>query len=330
MRKHSVILFLLFLFILSSCKGKLYSVYQIDSVIDQASLPSMVSLNGGFAEIESANWIRIKDSYAFVINDTYSDSLLCEIRGKEGKILCRFIRKGNGPGEYLSPYLVELKSHDNGLHFTLLDKQRGRVIKYYYDPKENQVVEENEVQLGNDVFPLRHLLRTDKGYIGIRDNMQKDIITLDESFDTPTLHPYLDLDVEMTPKESQLFQTMACVSPDGKRVALAYFHLPRVDILSSDGTTRHVCYYGKRLLVEESQGSGEYYFGAIECDNDYLYVKYEGAGENIILKLAWDGRPVLAYDVPVMTFCCEKEYCYVLNLNRTTGMRTFSKFAISD
>ena len=61
---------------------------------------------------------------------------------------------------------------------------------------------------------VRHLFRTDRGYIGIVDNEQLDIFTADRELKNIEKHPYKELEMEMTQNESQYFHSMMYVSPE--------------------------------------------------------------------------------------------------------------------
>lgn len=304
----------LIILFLCGCTSKSYVIRDIDNACAHAKELTGEDLSDKIPETLFPFWIR-SVSPVFIEVNSAEDSLLCAILDRGGRILQRFAYKGNGPIEYQNPYISESRSENGQVVFSLLEKQRGRLDRYNYSVNENRLILEESLTFPNEIRMVRHLFRTDRGFIGIIDNQQQDIFTADKELKNIEKHPYKELEVEMTQNESQYFHSMMCVSPDGRKVALSYFRLPRIDILDSDGETRRVCYYGKRLQVQDiEKHNAKYYFGAIECDNDNIYVLYEGTGSPQIVKLTWQGEIVDVYDTPATTFSIEDGSMYVLRL----------------
>ena len=304
---------LLILF-LCGCSPKSYVVRDIDGACAHAKVLAGEDLSDMIPETLIPFWIRAVPPVFIEVNAGV-DSLLCAILNRDKGILQRFAYKGNGPLEYQNPYISEASYTKDGVAFSLLEKQRGRLDRYVYSIQENRVKLEESLSFPQEIRMVRHLFRTDRGYIGILDNQQQTIFTADKELKDIEKHPYKELEVEMTQNESQYFHSMMCVSPDGTQAALSYFRLPRIDILDSGGETRQVCYYGKRLQVQDiDKHNAKYYFGAIECDNDNIYVLYEGAGNAQVVKMTWRGEIVDVYNTPVTTFSIADGSMYALKL----------------
>ena len=323
---------LLFIFIVwTGCSPRPYGIVDIDSSIQKAKriegeeIPSVLGSEPEMImQLEKTSTLYI----AFHLPET--DTLLFDIRNGKGEKLQRFARKGNGPNEYLAPFLRNVREEGQAITFDLMDVERGRMDSYSYDSAENSLRMVRSDKLPQDVIPIGQLLRTDRGYFGIQDNVGSDIFTMDGQMENLQKHPYAYTQ-EMTIRESQLFHTSSCASQDGKHIALAFMNLPRMDIVSSDGTTEHVYFYGKRQTVTDARNEDRY-FGYIRCDENYLYVKYLADKQrHLILKMTWKGTIVEVFDIDydLLSFNVIDGILYGLAFSPESGREVYVHYDVS-
>ena len=280
-----------------SCSQRPYNVIDINTPLRGPVHVAGEELNEVLGE-ESVPVMQLEKAATVYIGFhlPQADTLLFDIRDGSGQILKQFARMGNGPAEYLAPFLRNVKEEGGVLTFDLLDVERCRLDSYKYEIADNQLAMVKSQKLPQETIPIGQLLQTERGFLGILDNTGSDMFTLDADMENFQKHPYVDFQ-KMTASEGQLFHTASCVSPDGKHVALAFLNLPRIDIVDSSGHTEHTCYYGRRIAAADAK-SDERYFGYIRSDNDYLYVKYLAEhGRNLILKISWNGEIAGVYDL---------------------------------
>ena len=327
--KRIVVLFVLLLWI--GCSPRPYSVVDTNPYIQKATqikgeeIPSVLGNEPEMImQLEKTPTLYI----AFHLPET--DTLLFDIRNGKGEKLLRFARKGNGPNEYLAPFLRNVQEEGSFVSFDLLDVERCRLDSYSYDIAENRLSMVRSDKLPQEVIPIGQLLRTDQGFWGILDNVGSDIFTMDGQMENLQKHPYADIQ-EMTLRESQMFHTSSCASQDGKHIALAFMNLPRMDVLSSDGSTEHVCFYGKRQTVTDARNEDRY-FGYIRCDENYLYVKYLADKQrHLILKMTWTGTIVEAFDIDydLISFNVIDGILYGLAFSPESGREVYVHYDVS-
>lgn len=319
-----------FLCFLSGCGDKTVQIkpHLASYINGPAAVLECEDLTPSFENMESALRI-IPAGPIFVVSNTQADTLMGEIRNRDGKLLRRFIRKGNGPGEFLSPIFVDgaLDVSQDQVLFSFVDRHKGNLIRYRYQVNTNEIIEESEQQLPEVLVPLRRVLRTDKGYFVVVDNIGKEMIICDPTFNQRKRVEYADLDREMTLNESQFFQSAVSMSPDGKHIVLSYYSMPRIDILDSSGETERVIYYGKRFTLDDVAPS-RYYFSSSVCDQENMYISYSDMKESRIFKMTWEGDIESVYDIVCLTNSVEDGFMYVLSENREKGNMEFKRYKL--
>lgn len=316
------------LLILTSCGKKPYEVVDINSALAKTSEVAEEDLSSILGEDPTVLLQLAVTPSAYVgFRLPSTDTVLYDIRDKTGKICLRFARKGNGPGEYLSPMLLDLQEEDGELSFSLLDLDRFRQDDYRFKLAENLLLRTDSRDIPNELRPIGQLLQTDRGYWGIMDGRGTEYYTTDEGFGQIAWHVCQDIP-EMTFQEEQRFHSASCVSPDGKRVVIAYLNLPRIDILSSDGQTLKVCYFGKRMEVEDASLE-ERFFGYVNCDDEFIYVIWRGTeGKNLVLQLTWDCQITKVVDVhrSLVSFTPFDGDLYALAFSQEDGNNSFVRY----
>lgn len=320
MKNNHIVLVCLAICALTGCRSNAYVFRSFEEALSKPAkeLPYL-DLTDQFGGLETALSV-IPAGPVFFVHNSSDDTLLCEIRNREGRLLQRFARKGRGPQEFLGARIVDgsVEVRPGGVDFTLVDTRKGKLLSYRYELEENRLTVQKQDQLPEGLFPLRQMFRTAAGYFFVLQNGQLDIVTTDESFGNPIRHAYEGLKEELTPNERQLFQSWATMALDGSRIALSYFHLPRIDFLRPDGTTEKVCYYGKEMSLDEA-AFDQFYFQRLAYAPDCLYAAYRGkdagTGEEKwrTFKLTLEGTIVDAYDFPAGTLSYDDNMLYVLD-----------------
>lgn len=247
----------------------------------------------------------------------YRDTMLLGIVDTSFQLKTRFVRRGRGPGELLAPYITGQISSENGEQtVNVFDRASNRLLYYSIDTFGNpRLVKTDSLSMHHGDMRIAYL--TANGFWGILDNNSQSIFTADKTGTHLNLH-----EIHKHDNSSNDFQSIVTANQDYTLFALAYFAMPKIDILGQDG---------KRLLTIDIDGlpnNLEYendYFIDIQSTPDLIYALLNYSDQNdIILCIDWEGNLKDIFGV-----CKSESLCLLNNSTVLTSSHDFEGLIIT-
>lgn len=278
--------------------------------------------------------IRKDDSY--MIWDLKNENIFSIVNFNSEEVI-KGIKRGNGPGEIISPSSLQLK---DGKFFTF-DFDRKKINQIDISSDTTLTLKEVEdINFNTRLFVINyqgsHMIATglfdDAWFASLKGNgeiiSKVDFPTFEETNNIPKM------------ELSMLYiSTHIANKPDNKKVVAATQDLGVISFLNYiDGSIleeyKRIKYYGPKFTLQDRGGivwsrDGQAGFCDLDCDDEYVYALYSGKTitehgmlshhcENLLV-YDWDGNPVKHYtlDIPLfsMKFDKEKNTVYGIGYN---------------
>ena len=216
-------------FSLLSCKDERICVVKPHSPVDTdpvkttcyADLGAIISLT------------KVNDGF---VASFHRDTLLFGWLDKEMRLRQRFCRRGNGPGEMVAPvYCGQYSVCDGNAVISVLDRPKSTLYSYQITEEEVKMCPES-VTFSRDQEGLRKVFHVNGGWLILSDDTTQGVYISSE--DGQEIKPVEIPDRKPSYLIPGVYQTSSTIRPDSSIVALAYYLLPRIDLIGADGTCR--------------------------------------------------------------------------------------------
>ncbi len=271
-------------FSLLSCKDERICVVKPHSPVDTdpvkttcyADLGAIISLT------------KVNDGF---VASFHRDTLLFGWLDKEMRLRQRFCRRGNGPGEMVAPvYCGQYSVCDGNAVISVLDRPKSTLYSYQITEEEVKMCPES-VTFSRDQEGLRKVFHVNGGWLILSDDTTQGVYISSE--DGQEIKPVEIPDRKPSYLIPGVYQTSSTIRPDSSIVALAYYLLPRIDLIGADGTCRKVIYFDKRRRALQLKNDQEDYFIDICCNNDRIYaLAARDDASCTLVSLDWMGNVV--------------------------------------
>lgn len=220
------------------------------------------------------------------------DTMLLGIVDTTFQLKSRFVRRGRGPGELLAPYVTGQYSRINGESLVnVFERASNRMLYYFIDSLgRERLVKSDSLSLNRG--DMRIAFQTADGFWGILDNNSQSIFTTDSSGKQLNIH-----EIHKHDKKSNDFQSIATAHSSYAKFALAYFSIPRIDIIGINGNLLHTVDF-KASLMGIGPDVADDFFLDIRSTSDSIYALLNYSEEHdVILCLDWEGNMKGAFGI---------------------------------
>ena len=280
--------------------------------------PISVSHHEDLASAMSLNYLGDK----FIVSFS-RDTLLLGIVDTAFQLKNRFVRRGRGPGELLAPYVTGQYSSINGESLVnIFDRASNRMLYYSIDSLgKERLVKSDSLSLNRG--DMRIVFQTTEGFWGILDNNSQSIFTTDSTGKQLDLH-----EIHKYNRKPDDFQSMTTAHPSCVKFALAYFSIPRIDIIDLNGELLHAVDF-KASLMGPRPDEDDDYFLDIRSTTESIYALLNYSDyQDIVLCLDWDGNLKGSFGIAKSESLCLLNQQTVLTTSHDLGGLVINKYVI--
>lgn len=289
--KKKVIIFILFCFLFIQCADVM--TIKIKSSVMTQPQSLKVSHYDDLGSVLSIHPIGDKYIVSF-----YRDTLCLGILDSSMNILSRFGRKGRGPDELLAPRLTGKYSFSiEGCQVSVFERSRNIILTYHISNDGIAILSYTD-SLPLNYGDMRIAYDIPNGYWGVLDNPKQNVFLFDED----TRNIYLHTVPER--KGQGDYQTIVAAHPEHTLFALAYYSIPRIDIIGNDGKCKQILELKGIDDLPDWNGSNDFFLD-ISATDTYIYALFEyNDTSDLLLCLTWDGELI-----SLMEICDSKTVC---------------------
>ena len=231
----------------------------------------------------------------------YRDTLCLGVLDSSMNLISRFGRKGRGPMELLAPRLTgQYLCDDEGYKVLVFERFMNQMLTYSLG-KDGNVRNVVADSLPRHYGDMRIAYNLQDYYWGIIDNQNQDVFMFDKNTGGMSLYDVPDR------RQRRDYQSIVTAHPDKAAFALAYYSLPRIDIIGADGKCQQIIQIDELAGATLGNDSADCFLDICSSEK-YIYALLDNNERNdLLLCLDWEGNYRTAFSICNTSTLCLNE-----------------------